>query len=127
MSKHIHRSHNVSVLLYHLVCPAKYRRAVFSAEDGGRWTEFTWKDSNANLLGERGAFAASGRVEARIDGDALEFRGRGWTRTVRLSEAALTIEQTTPLQPGGPAPAKRGNVTLTVEQVSEGKAVYTLR
>lgn len=32
MSKHIHRSHNVSVLLYHLVCPAKYRRAVFSAE-----------------------------------------------------------------------------------------------
>ena len=32
MSKHIHRSHNVSVLLYHLVCPAKYRRTVFSAE-----------------------------------------------------------------------------------------------
>ena len=31
MSKHIHRSHNVSVLLYHLVCPAKYRRTVFSA------------------------------------------------------------------------------------------------
>ena len=32
MSEHIHRSHNVSVLLYHLVCPTKYRRAVFSAE-----------------------------------------------------------------------------------------------
>lgn len=32
MSEHIHRSHNVSVLLYHVVCPAKYRRAVFSAE-----------------------------------------------------------------------------------------------
>ena len=32
MSKHIHRSHNVSVLLYHLVCPAKYRRTVFSTE-----------------------------------------------------------------------------------------------
>jgi putative transposase len=32
MSEHIHRSHNVSVLLYHLVCPAKYRRAVFSPE-----------------------------------------------------------------------------------------------
>ncbi len=32
MSKHIRRSHNVSVLLYHLVCPAKYRRKVFSAE-----------------------------------------------------------------------------------------------
>ena len=29
MSKYIHKSHNVSVLLYHLVFPAKYRRAVF--------------------------------------------------------------------------------------------------
>ena len=35
MSKHIHRSHNVSVLLYHLVCPAKYRRTVFSVEVDG--------------------------------------------------------------------------------------------
>jgi len=32
MSKHIHRSRNVSVLLYHIAGPAKYRRAVFSAE-----------------------------------------------------------------------------------------------
>ena len=32
MSEPIHRSHNGSVLLYHVVCPAKYRRAVFSAE-----------------------------------------------------------------------------------------------
>ena len=29
MSEYIHKSHNVSVLLYHLVFPAKYRRAVF--------------------------------------------------------------------------------------------------
>ena len=29
-SKYIHKSHNVSVLLYHFVCPAKYRRIVFS-------------------------------------------------------------------------------------------------
>lgn len=28
MSIYIHKSHNVSVLIYHLVCPAKYRRAV---------------------------------------------------------------------------------------------------
>ncbi|MEO2009446.1 MAG: IS200/IS605 family transposase, partial [Pirellulaceae bacterium] len=28
MSEYIHKSHNVSVLLYHLVFPAKYRRAV---------------------------------------------------------------------------------------------------
>jgi putative transposase len=32
MSKFIHKNHNVSVLLYHIVCPAKYRRAVFCAE-----------------------------------------------------------------------------------------------
>jgi REP element-mobilizing transposase RayT len=30
MSEYIHKSHNVSVLLYHIVCPAKYRRVVIS-------------------------------------------------------------------------------------------------
>jgi REP element-mobilizing transposase RayT len=30
MNKYIHKSHNVSVLLYHIVCPAKYRRVVIS-------------------------------------------------------------------------------------------------
>ena len=30
MSEYIHKSHNVSVLLYHYVCPAKYRRVVFT-------------------------------------------------------------------------------------------------
>ena len=29
-SEYIHKSHNVSVLLYHFVCPAKYRKVVFS-------------------------------------------------------------------------------------------------
>jgi REP-associated tyrosine transposase len=29
MSEYIHKSHNVTVLLYHLVLPAKYRRTVF--------------------------------------------------------------------------------------------------
>ena len=28
MSRYVHKSHNVTVLLYHLVFPAKYRRAV---------------------------------------------------------------------------------------------------
>ena len=32
MSEYIHKSHNVSVLLYHIVCPAKYRRVVFDDE-----------------------------------------------------------------------------------------------
>ena len=30
MSEYIHKSHNVSVLMYHFVCPAKYRKVVFS-------------------------------------------------------------------------------------------------
>lgn len=29
MSEAIHKSHNVSIVLYHFVCPAKYRRVVF--------------------------------------------------------------------------------------------------
>ena len=28
-SIYLHKSHNVSVLLYHFVCPSKYRRVVF--------------------------------------------------------------------------------------------------
>ena len=32
MSKYIHKSHNVSVLLYHFVCPAKYRKVIFDKE-----------------------------------------------------------------------------------------------
>src|SRR4051812_47784443 len=30
MSIHIHKSHNVTALVYHLVCPAKYRRVVMT-------------------------------------------------------------------------------------------------
>ena len=32
MSEYIHKSHNVSVLLYHYVCPAKYRRVIFGCD-----------------------------------------------------------------------------------------------
>lgn len=32
MSELIRKSHNVSILLYHIVCPAKYRRAIFTPE-----------------------------------------------------------------------------------------------
>ena len=31
MSEHIYKRHNKSLLLYHLVCPIKYRRSVLSA------------------------------------------------------------------------------------------------
>lgn len=33
MSKQIHKSHNVTLLLYHLVCPAKYRKKIFTEEN----------------------------------------------------------------------------------------------
>ena len=32
MSEYKHKRHNVSLLLYHLVCPAKYRKMVFSED-----------------------------------------------------------------------------------------------
>ena len=32
MSIYIYKAHNVSVLIYHIVCPAKYRKAVFTNE-----------------------------------------------------------------------------------------------
>ena len=32
MSEHIVKSHNKTLILYHLVCPAKYRRKVFTEE-----------------------------------------------------------------------------------------------
>ena len=28
--EHIHKRHNVSLIIYHLVCPAKYRKEIFS-------------------------------------------------------------------------------------------------
>ena len=32
MSEYLHKSHNVTVLMYHIVFPAKYRRAVIDSE-----------------------------------------------------------------------------------------------
>ena len=32
MSEYIHKAHNVSILMYHYVCPAKYRRMIFDKE-----------------------------------------------------------------------------------------------
>ena len=32
MSDYRHKRHNVSALIYHIVCPAKYRRVIFDAE-----------------------------------------------------------------------------------------------
>jgi len=101
-------------------------RAVFSAQDGGRWLEFVWKDSNLNVLAESGALVGSGPVEVRADGPALEFTGKDWKRTVRLTDAALAIEQDKPLAPETLATGKHNEITLQVKRESPQRAVYTL-
>ncbi len=101
-------------------------RAIFSAQDGGRWMEFTWKDTNANFMPEGGVFAQAGAVEVRDTDGALEFVGKGWTRTVTLSGTSLIVEQSTPLPAGMPAAEKRGNLTLSVEHPAATRAVYQL-
>ncbi len=32
MSEYLHKSHNVTILMYHLVLPAKYRKVVFDLQ-----------------------------------------------------------------------------------------------
>jgi len=32
VSKYIHKSHNVTVLIFHIVCPAKYRKVIFDSK-----------------------------------------------------------------------------------------------
>jgi len=102
-------------------------RAVFSSQDGGRWMEFTWKETGANFLPEKGAFAAAGPVEVHAEGDALEFTGKGWKRTARLSDATLTIDQSSSLPADGLAPSRWSAVAFSIERPANTKAVYTLR
>jgi len=101
-------------------------RAVFSGQDGGRWMEFTWKDTNANFFSEGGVFAAPGPVEVHANGGTLEFQGKDWKRTVNLSDTTITVDQTVPLPAESLAPEKRGNTTLSVTHPSATRAVYTL-
>jgi hypothetical protein len=102
-------------------------RAVFSTEDGGRWREFTWKDTGANFLPEQGAFAGTGHVEVRAEGNTLIFTGQGWRRTVRLDAATLDIDQTGPLVPDGLNPEKRSNVSFSISRPSPTHSTYALQ
>jgi hypothetical protein len=88
--------------------------------------DFTWKDTNTNFLPETGLFAQAGPVEVRQNGDALEFIGKTWMRTVTLRGTTLTIEQSSPLLPEILSPEKRGSTRLTVERPTATRAVYTL-
>lgn len=101
-------------------------RAIFSSQDGGRWMEFTWKDGNFNFLPEQGVFAGIGPVQIRANGDALEFIGKGWTRTARLTDTALTVEQKVALPADGLTPGKQGNISLTISRPTAAQATYSL-
>jgi hypothetical protein len=109
------------------ILESRHARAVFSAFDGGRWMDFTWKDADIDCLPEQGVFVAPGPVEVRAVGDALEFTGKGWKRTARLTDSALTVEQTTALPPDPLKDEKRGNVSLTVSRDSPTRVVYSLK
>jgi hypothetical protein len=88
--------------------------------------EFTWKDGGLNFLPEQGLFAAEGPVEIRKAGDALQVLGKGWTRTLRLDGAVLTVAQSPAVPPDTLKPAKRGNVSLTISRESPGRVKYAL-
>jgi len=102
-------------------------RAIFSSQDGGRWMEFNWKDTNLNFLPAQGVFAAAGPVEVHAAGDSLEFVGKGWKRTVRLTDTTISIEQTTALPADKLTSDRRGNVDFRIEHPSANRAAYTLK
>ncbi|HVP49031.1 MAG TPA: beta-galactosidase [Bryobacteraceae bacterium] len=104
-------------------------RATFSAQDGGRWLEFVWKDSGLDVLSETGALAGTGTTEVQIAPDgSIEFRGKGWRRSVRLdgNAAVLTVEQTTPLPPESLHSGKKNELVLKVSREKPNKGVYSL-
>ena len=110
------------------VLESQKARAVFSTADGGRWTEFTWKDSNTNFLPEAGAFAAAGPVEIHALGDnGIEVSGQGWKRMIRLTDGTLSVEQSSVLPADGLTPLTLGNISLSMRRTSDNQAVYTLR
>ena len=45
MSEHIHKRHNKTLLLYHILCPMKYRKGVITDEIGGSLKEICFEIS----------------------------------------------------------------------------------
>jgi len=102
-------------------------RAVFSSQDGGRWMELTWKDSNTNFLPESGLLGGAGPVEIRAaQGGALEFTLSSGKRNVSLSGSALTIDQSTPIPAEMLTAGKKDNITLGVDRPSPTKFIVHL-
>ena len=102
-------------------------RAVFSAQDDGRWIEFVWKDSGTNVLPENGALAGSGATTVEIGPEnSLEFRSGNRLRTVRLTGTALSVEDSAALPPETLENQRKNDVVFHVEKESPHHAVYSL-
>jgi hypothetical protein len=102
-------------------------RAVFSSRDGGRWTEFLWKDTNTNFLPVEGALASTGAVQVQAEGDVLSFVGNGWSRSVSLAQDTLIVEQTPALPADSLAALTSGNLSFSIERPSASRAIYRVR
>jgi len=107
-------------------------RAVFSSEDGGRWLEFVWKDSNTNVLPETGAMVGTGAVTVHPAGDdadaTLEFSTKDWRRTVRMdgNYTRVTVEQTPSLAVGNLKSEKKNEVLFRVTRESPQRMVFSM-
>jgi len=101
-------------------------RAVFSSKEGGRWTEFVWKDTNTNFLPVEGALAGSGPVQVQAEGAILSFSGNGWSRSVSLAGDALTIEQTPAVPAESLAAQTSGNVRFSIDRQSPSRVRYRI-
>jgi hypothetical protein len=91
----------------HILESAK-ARAVFADEHEQKWIEFTWKDSERNLLPESG-------IDLGMS-----------ARKITLKDAELTIEQESALPPEKLKTGKHGDVNLQVQRPTPNKAVYSL-
>jgi hypothetical protein len=92
----------------HILESAK-ARAVFADEAEQKWLEFTWKDSERNLLPDSG-----------ID------LGLATTRKVTLKAGELTIEQELALPPERLKSGKHGDINFLVQRPAPNKAIYSL-
>jgi hypothetical protein len=108
------------------ILESQQARAVFSTQDGGRWSEFTWKDTGVNFLPVEGLFAGAGGVAISPGQGSLEMSGNAWKRTFRLRAGSITVDQAG-LPPVALDTTKRGNITFSVERVSGSRIVFTAK
>lgn len=83
--KHIHKRHNKTLLLYHIVCPTKYRRKVIQDERSEHFKEVCLK------IGENYEIHF---IEIGIDGDHVHFLVQS-VPMVRPKEIVQTIKSLT--------------------------------